>query len=116
VLALLVCGCACGALTSVTGAFGFAAALIVYNASWFVTYPLLLGIAYAVDGSGRLAVMCSAVWLLMMSCGSLATGAVAQVFGGYGVVGPIGMLICWSAIAVIWPVAVRSAVILGSGR
>ncbi len=39
----------------------FAATLLkVYNMSWFITYPLLLDIAYAVDHSGRLSVLCSA--------------------------------------------------------
>jgi hypothetical protein len=107
ILALVVCGCACGALTSVTTEFGFACALVVYNASWFVTYPLLLAIAYKVDSTGRLAVLCSAAWLLMMSLGSLATGLTAQIFGGYTIVGPLGMLICFAAISAIWPLARR---------
>jgi hypothetical protein len=107
ILALVVCGCACGALTSVNGGFGFACALVVYNASWFVTYPLLLEIAYKVDPQGRLAVLCSAAWLLMMSLGSLATGVIAQIFGGYTAVGPLGMVICFGAIAAIWPLARR---------
>jgi hypothetical protein len=107
ILALVVCGCACGALTSVTTEIGFACALVVYNASWFVTYPLLLAIAYKVDSTGRLAVLCSAAWLLMMSLGSLATGLTAQIFGGYTIVGPLGMLICFASISVIWPLARR---------
>ena len=107
ILALVVCGCACGALTSVTTELAFACALVVYNASWFVTYPLLLAIAYKVDSTGRLAVLCSAAWLLMMSLGSLATGLTAQLFGGYAIVGPLGMLICFAAISVIWPLARR---------
>jgi hypothetical protein len=107
ILALLICGCACGALTSVTTEVAFACALVVYNASWFVTYPLLLAIAYKVDSTGRLAVLCSAAWLLMMSLGSLATGLTAQHFGGYTIVGPLGMLICFAAVSVIWPLARR---------
>jgi predicted MFS family arabinose efflux permease len=107
ILALVVCGCACGALTSVAAEFAFACALVVYNASWFVTYPLLLAIAYQVDSTGRLAVLCSAAWLLMMSLGSLATGLTAQIFGGYTLVGPLGMLICFAAVSVIWPLARR---------
>jgi predicted MFS family arabinose efflux permease len=108
VTSLLICGGACCALTTVTYAPAFALALIFYNASWFVSYPLLLGIAYRVDKSGRLAVICSAVWLLMMSLGSLATGITAQLLGGYRPVGPIGMLICLGAIVAIWPLARRS--------
>jgi hypothetical protein len=60
-----------------------------------------------VDPQGRLAVLCSAAWLLMMSLGSLATGVIAQLFGGYTAVGPLGMVICFGAIAVIWPLARR---------
>jgi hypothetical protein len=50
-------------------------------------YPLLMGIGYSVDDSGRLAVLSSAVWLLMMSFGSLATGFTAELLLGYRQVG-----------------------------
>jgi len=108
VASLVICSAATAALTTATSGTAFAVALIVYNASWFVSYPLLLGISYGVDSTGRLAVICSAVWLLMMSLGSLATGVAAQLLGAYRTVGPIGMLICLGAIAVIWPLAGRS--------
>jgi predicted MFS family arabinose efflux permease len=106
-LALLTCGIACAALTTIGAPFGFAVALIVYNASWFVTYPLLLGIGYGVDPTGRLAVLCSAVWLAMMSLGSLVTGGIAQIFGGYVPVGPMGLCFCTAALATIWPLVRR---------
>jgi predicted MFS family arabinose efflux permease len=106
-LALISCGLASALLTTTGSAFGFATALILYNASWFVTYPLLLGIGYAVDPGGRLAVLCSAVWLAMMSLGSLVTGSIAQVFGGYTAVGPMGLAFCLAALALIWPLARR---------
>jgi len=106
-VALLACGGACAALTTAQAPLLFAAALLVYNVSWFITYPLLLGIAYAVDRSGRLSVLCSAVWLAMMSLGSLATGVIAQVAGGYTPVGPLGFAFCLAGIAAIWPLARR---------
>ena len=106
-LALLACGLSAAALTTVSNHAAFAFALVLFNTSWFITYPLLLGIAYAVDPTGRLAVLSSAAWLLMMSAGSLATGVVAQVLGGYTPVGPLGMAICVSAIVVIRPLARR---------
>jgi membrane protein implicated in regulation of membrane protease activity len=81
----------------------------LFNASWFICYPLLLGIAYSVDGGGgRLAVLCSAVWLLMMSLGSLATGVLAQALGGYRLVGPLSMIFCVISVAIIWPLARRA--------
>lgn len=106
-IALVACGGACAALTTTGSQFGFAAALILYNGSWFVTYPLLLGIGYGVDRSGRLAVLCSAVWLAMMSLGSLITGMIAQGFGGYVPVGPMGLAFCLAALATFWPLLRR---------
>ena len=106
-LALLACGLSAAALTTVGSPAAFAAALVLFNASWFVTYPLLLGIAYGVEASGRLAVLCSAVWLLMMSLGSLATGAIAGWLGSYTPVGPLGMGICLGAVAIVLPLARR---------
>jgi len=107
-LAVLTCAGACAALTTVSTGWAFASALILFNSSWFICYPLLLGIAYSVDGSGgRLAVLSSAVWLLMMSLGSLATGVLAQALGGYRLVGPLGMVFCVISGATIWPLARR---------
>jgi predicted MFS family arabinose efflux permease len=99
--ALLLCGASCAALTTVTEPWAFALALVIFNASWFVSYPLLMGIGYSVDRSGRLAVLGSAVWLLMMSLGSLATGITAQLLRGYQPVGPMGFIFCMAAILVI---------------
>ncbi len=106
-LALLTCGLSVAAITTVTSHALFAAALILLNTSWFITYPLLLGIAYAVDPSGRLAVLSSAAWLLMESLGSLTTGVIAQTLGSYRTVGPLGMLVCFGAIVIIAPLARR---------
>jgi hypothetical protein len=105
--ALLVCGLSCAALTTVTEGWAFASALVIFNASWFMSYPLLMGLGYGIDPGGRLPVMSSAVWLLMMSLGSLATGITAQLLRGYQLVGPMGFVICAAAIVVIWPLARR---------
>ena len=107
VCALTVCGLACAGLTTVADGWAFALMLVIFNASWFVSYPLLMGIGYAVDRSGRLAVLCSGVWLLMMSLGSLATGITAQLLRGYQPVGPMGLMFCLGAVVVIWPLARR---------
>jgi hypothetical protein len=107
VVAVLTCGASCAALTTVSAAAPFALALIVFNASWFASYSLLLGISYSVDQSGRLAVLCSGVWLLMMSLGSLATGTVAQWAGSYRIVGPTGLVFCVASVAVVAPLARR---------
>lgn len=106
--AVSLCAGACAALTTVSTGLTFGLALILFNASWFICYPLLLGVAYSVDDSGgRLAVLSSAVWLLMMSLGSLATGVIAQVLGDYRLVGPLGMVICLVSGVTIWPLARR---------
>ena len=102
-LALLACGSACAALTTVPSAGLFAAALILYNVIWFITYPLLRGLAFSADKSGRLAVMTTATWLLSQSLGSLVAGYVAQAFAGYGVIGPAGLLACAGAVIITWP-------------
>jgi len=102
-LALLACGAACAGLTTVPSAGLFAAALILYNVSWFITYPLILGLAFGADATGRLAVMTTATWLLSQSLGSLVAGYVAQAFAGYGVIGPAGLLACIGAIIITWP-------------
>ena len=105
--ALLVCGVAAALLTTTTHASMLGLALVLYNVSWFITYALLIGLAFAVDGSGRLAVTASGTWLLFQSAGSLAAGAIAQAFGGYGPIGPLGLIACVAAIAIMWPVARR---------
>jgi hypothetical protein len=107
VVAVLVCGASCAALTTVSSAPPFAVALVAFNASWFVSYSLLLGVSYSVDASGRLAVLCSGVWLLMMSLGSLATGAIAQWAGSYRVVGPAGFAVCIAGLFLVAPLARR---------
>jgi predicted MFS family arabinose efflux permease len=105
--ALGACGLACAALTTVSTEAAFAGALIAYNVSWFLTYPLLLGLAYSIDDSGRLAVMTTATWLLSQSIGSLVAGSIAQNFGGYTLIGPMGALVCLAAVAVALPIARR---------
>ena len=106
-LALGSCGIACALLTTVSIPLAFAAALIVFNVSWFITYPLLLGLAYSTDATGRLAVMTTGTWLLFQSFGSLGAGIIAQTFGGYGAIGPLGLGACLIAIAIAWPLARR---------
>ena len=106
-LALGSCGVACALLTTVSIPLAFAAALIVFNVSWFITYPLLLGLAYSTDATGRLAVMTTGTWLLFQSFGSLGAGIIAQTFGGYGAIGPLGLGACLIAIAIAWPLARR---------
>jgi hypothetical protein len=81
---------------------------VLYNVAWFVTYPLILGIAFRVDPRGRLPVLCSAVWLLMTSLGSLATGLIAQGFGGYTPIGPLGLGFCAAATLLAAPLARRA--------
>ena len=107
VAALGACGLACALLTTVSSAPAFAFALVAFNVSWFLTYPLLLGLAYSIDNSGRLAVMTTGTWLLSQSFGSLAAGGIAQNFGGYTLIGPMGALICLAAVAVAFPIAKR---------
>jgi hypothetical protein len=75
--------------------------------SWFLTYPLLIRLAYAQPGGERLAVMTSGTWLLAQSLGSLAAGAMAQGFGAYTLIGPVGGAICALAIVAALPVARR---------
>lgn len=105
--ALGACGLACALLTTVSTEAAFGAALIAFNVSWFLTYPLLLGLAYSIDDSGRLAVMTTGTWLLAQSFGSLAAGVIAQNFGGYTLIGPMGGLVCLAAVAVALPIAKR---------
>ena len=103
--ALGACGLACALLTTVTTEAAFGATLVAFNVAWFLTYPLLLGLAYSYDASGRLAVMTTGTWLLAQSFGSLAAGYIAQHFGGYTLIGPLGAGVCLMAIAVALPVA-----------
>ena len=105
--ALGACGLACALLTTVSTEAAFGAALVAFNVSWFLTYPLLLGLAYSIDDSGRLAVMTTGTWLLSQSFGSLAAGGIAQNFGGYTLIGPMGGLVCLAAVAVALPIAKR---------
>jgi predicted MFS family arabinose efflux permease len=103
--ALGACGLTCVLLTTVSSELAFAASFVAFMVSWFLSYPLLLGLTYAHDDSGRLAVMTTGTWLLSQSLGSLAAGGIAQLFGAYTLIGPIGGVICFAAIAVSWPVA-----------
>jgi len=103
--ALLACGLACAALTTVGQAWVFATALVLFNASWFIAYPLLLGLAYAQDRSGRLAVMTTATWLLAQSLGSLGAGFIADAAGSFGLIGPLGLGGCTLALGLTWRLA-----------
>jgi len=107
VAALGACGACCVLLTTVTSEVAFAAAFVAFMVAWFLTYPLLLRLAYALDDSGRLAVLTTGTWLLSTSFGSLAAGTIAQLFGGYTLIGPLGGAICISAIVAAWPVSHR---------
>ncbi|MBB2205796.1 MFS transporter [Gluconacetobacter takamatsuzukensis] len=107
VAALSVCGGSCAALTLVSNGTAFALALVVFNVSWLVAYPVILSIAYQVDRSGRLSVLCSSAWILNMALGALVTGAIAQWLGGYVLVGPLGLVICCGALPLLWPLTAR---------
>ncbi len=102
-VALMTCGLMCAVLTTVNSQVVFAIALQLYNVSWYITYPLLLGLAYAHDPHGRLAVRTTGTWLVAQSAGSLAAGFVAQATAGYGLVGCLGTITCAMAVGiVIW--------------
>lgn len=105
--ALGLCSVTCALLTTVSTELAFAAAFIAFMMSWFLSYPLLLGLTYAHDDSGRLAVMTTGTWLLATSLGSVAAGGIAQLFGSYTPIGPFGGLVCFAAILVALPVARR---------
>ncbi|WP_421849421.1 MFS transporter [Novosphingobium sp.] len=105
--ALGSCALMCGLLTTVASEAAFAAAFIAFMVSWFLTYPLLLRLAYAQPAGERLAVMTTGTWLLSQSLGSLAAGAMAQGFGAYTLIGPVGGVICALAIVAAMPVARR---------
>jgi hypothetical protein len=51
--------------------------------------------------------MATGTWLLFQSFGSLGAGIIAQTFGGYGAIGPLGLGACLIAIATAWPLARR---------
>jgi hypothetical protein len=104
---LLICGAASALLTTTNHAPMFGLGLALYNVSWFITYALLVGLAFAVDPTGRLAVTASGTWLLFQSAGSLAAGVIAQAFGGYSPIGPLGLIACLLGILITWPVARR---------
>jgi len=104
---LLICGSASALLTTTSHAPMLGVGLTLYNVSWFITYALLVGLAFAVDPTGRLAVTASGTWLLFQSLGSLAAGMIAQAFGGYSPIGPLGLIACLVAILIVWPVARR---------
>jgi hypothetical protein len=88
-------------------ALPIAVALIGLNVGFFITYALLLGVAFEVEANGRLAVLCSATWLTMMALGGFATGFIAQTLGNYRAVGPLGLAICVLGVVTIWPLARR---------
>lgn len=104
---LLICGSASALLTTTSHAPMLGVGLVLYNVSWFITYALLVGLAFAVDPTGRLAVTASGTWLLFQSLGSLGAGMIAQAFGGYSPIGPLGLIACLVAILIVWPVARR---------
>jgi hypothetical protein len=105
--ALGACALTCALLTTVSGQAAFAAAFVAFMVSWFLTYPLLLRLAYAQPQGEQLAVMTTGTWLLAQSLGSLAAGAMAQGFGAFTPIGPLGGLICALAIVAGLPVALR---------
>ncbi len=105
--ALGMCALMCGLLTTVGSEAAFGAAFVAFMVSWFLTYPLLLRLAYAQPAGERLAVMTTGTWLLSQSLGSLAAGAMAQGFGAYTLIGPVGGVICALAIVAAMPVARR---------
>jgi predicted MFS family arabinose efflux permease len=107
-VSLLICGAASALLTTTSQAPVLGLALVLYNVSWFITYALLVGLAFAVDSTGRLAVTASGTWLLSQSAGSLAAGMIAQAFGSYGPIGPLGLIACVAGVLITWPVARRA--------
>ncbi len=100
-IALLVCGLNCALLTLVQSHLVFAIAQQLYNVSWYIVYPLLLGLAYRHDPHGRLAVRTTGTWLIAQSAGSLAAGFMAQETKGYAVVGCLGMITCAMAVIIV---------------
>jgi len=72
---LLICGAASALLTTTNHAAMFGLGLALYNVSWFITYALLVGLAFAVDSTGRLAVTASGTWLLFQTSRTLPVAA-----------------------------------------
>ncbi|WP_051280380.1 MFS transporter [Novosphingobium acidiphilum] len=99
--ALMACGTMCAVLTLVDSQIVFGVALQIYNVSWYITYPLLLGLAYAHDPHGRLAVRTTGTWLVAQSAGQVVAGYMAQRTSGYALVGCLGMATCAMAVGLI---------------
>jgi hypothetical protein len=104
---LVTCALSCALLTTTGLGWIFAVALVVFNVSWFVAYPMLLALAYDLEADGRLAVMMTATWLLAQSLGALGAGILADVTGSYAVVGLAGCAGCALALALALPQAGR---------
>ncbi len=51
--------------------------------------------------------MTTGTWLSFRSLDSLGAGIIAQVFGGDGAIGPLGLCACVVAIATAWTLARR---------
>lgn len=102
---LVACAVSCALLTTASLAWVFAVALVVFNASWFIAYPMLLGLAYDEAPDGRLAVMMTATWLLAQSVGALAAGVLADATGSFAGVGLVGFAGCALALLLTLPMA-----------
>lgn len=100
---LLACAGSCALLTTTTSTTVFALALIVFNASWFIAYPMLLDLSFVLDREGRLAVMMTATWLLAQSVGALAAGVLADITGSFAGVGLFGGAGCAAALLLAIP-------------
>lgn len=104
---LLACAASCAVLTTTTHVPLFAGALIVFNASWFVAYPMLLDLSYTLEAQGRLAVLMTGTWLLAQSAGALAAGFLADATGSFAGVGMVGGAGCAAALLLAVPVSGR---------
>ncbi|PTR10923.1 MULTISPECIES: MFS transporter [unclassified Novosphingobium] len=102
---LIACALSCALLTTAGIAWVFAVALVVFNASWFIAYPMLLGLAYDQEPDGRLAVMMTATWLLAQSVGALGAGLLADATGSFAGVGLVGFAGCALALGLAMPLA-----------
>jgi hypothetical protein len=51
--------------------------------------------------------MTTGTWLLFQSLGSLGAGLIAQGFGGYQPIGPLGLGACVLAMSTAWSLAAR---------
>jgi len=106
-LGLIVCSGACTLLASAQSNVVFATALIVFNVAWLWTYALVLGVAYAVDGTGRLAVLTSATCFIAASVGALVTGVAVQALRTYSAAGWVGAVCCGVAIPLLLTLTLR---------